>query len=260
MTEIANEYKTSYIWGGIGRPITSDSIQDSINQYSDNNTYAPQARLLIGKKKAFMFDCVGVIKAILWGWSGDSSQYLGGAKYASNGVPDISANQMITKCSNVSTDFSSIQVGELLWCSGHVGIYIGNGLGVECTPKWDGNVQITAVGNIGKKSGYNTRTWTKHGKLPYVTYPAQAAASTSQKRAEDAQSFDDDYSKTYTVTAFALNMRYGAGLTKGIMKTLVKGDKVTCYGYYTKNGSTIWLYVVDRKTGKIGYVSKKYLK
>ena len=28
----------------------------------------------------------------------------------------------------------------------------------------------TAVGNIGNKAGYNSRKWTKHGKLPYITY------------------------------------------------------------------------------------------
>ena len=29
--------------------------------------------------------------------------------------------------------------------------------------------------NIGKKSGYNGRSWTKHGKLPYVTYEASSS-------------------------------------------------------------------------------------
>lgn len=61
-------------------------------------------------------------------------------------------------------------IGEAVWMSGHIGIYIGDGLAVECTPKWENKVQITAVGNIGSKAGYNTRTWTKHGKLPYVDY------------------------------------------------------------------------------------------
>ena len=37
-------------------------------------------------------------------------------------------------------------------------------------------MQITAVHNIGKKSGYNGRSWTKHGKLPYVTYEQGAAS------------------------------------------------------------------------------------
>ena len=41
---------------------------------------------------------------------------------------------------------------------------------MECSPAFENDVQITAVGNIGKKAGYNTRTWQKHGRLPYVDY------------------------------------------------------------------------------------------
>jgi hypothetical protein len=72
---------------------------------------------------------------------------------------------MLKYCTNVTTDFNHLEPGEYLWMSGHCGVYIGDGLAVECTPKWDNKVQITAVGNIGKIPGYNTRTWTKHGKL-----------------------------------------------------------------------------------------------
>lgn len=49
-------------------------------------------------------------------------------------------------------------------------MYVGDGLVIECTPKWDDGVQYTACLNIGSVSGYNGRKWTRHGKLPYVTY------------------------------------------------------------------------------------------
>jgi hypothetical protein len=39
---------------------------------------------------------------------------------------------------------------------------------VECTPKWENKVQITACNCT--KAGYNRRDWVKHGKLPYVSY------------------------------------------------------------------------------------------
>ena len=260
--KIAKEYKTAYIWGGLGKPITAKTIKQAVDQYSKNNTYAAKAEDLIGQKKAFYFDCVGLVKSVLWGWNGDSGKSLGGATYASNGVPDISADQMIAKCTDVSTSFAKIEIGELVWCKGHVGIYIGEGLAVECTPKWDGGVQITAVCNIGSKYGYRSRVWTKHGKLPYVTYVEEKkpAVKPSTSKLDPARSFSESYAKTYTVSAVWLNMRKGAGATKGIIKTLPKGRKVTCYGYYTKNGSTPWLYVVDQKTGAVGYCSKKYLK
>ena len=170
--DIAKNYKTTYIWGGIGLPITAETIKRAEKSYSKNTTsgYAAAAKKLSGDPKAFYFDCIGLIKSILWGWVGDNSKTYGGAKYASNGIPDIGADAAITKCSEVSTNFSTISPGEAVWCKGHIGIYIGDGLAVECTPSWKNGVQITAVGNIGGKSGYKTRYWTKHGKLPWVDY------------------------------------------------------------------------------------------
>ena len=107
-------------------------------------------------------------KGILWDRCGEKTKIYGGATYKANGVPDIGADTMITKCSDLSTDFSKIEVGESVWMKGHIGVYIGDGLAVECTPKWENDVQITACNCT--KSGYNRRNWTKHGKLPYVTY------------------------------------------------------------------------------------------
>lgn len=271
--DIAENYKTSYIWGGLGRPITEANLQKAVEQYSKNKTYAQKAGKYVGQKGAFYFDCVGLIKCILWGWNGDASKSRGGAVYGSNGVPDISADAMLKKCSGVSTNFDKVEVGEALWCPGHIGIYLGDGLGVECTPAWKNGVQITAVSNMGAKAGYNSRKWTKHGKLPYVDYVGISAAETVSKPAasteskptttnvkpEPARAFNKSYAKTYTVTASALNMRTGAGTGKSIIKVLPKGAKVTCYGYYSVNGSTIWLYVKD-STGQVGYCSKAYLK
>ena len=169
---------------------------------------------------------------------------------------------MIGKCSNVSTNFSTIEVGELLWTEGHVGIYIGDGLGVECTPKWKGGVQITAVGNIGTKPGYNTRTWSKHGKLPYVDYSASvkpAGKAPTSTKPEPAKSYKKAYVGSYTVSADALNMRCGAGTTKAVSRVLKKGEKVRCYGYYTAVAGTPWL-LVQAEDGTTGYCSSKYLK
>ena len=175
-SDIAKNRNTVYMWGVFGAPVTESVIAGKAKQYPSWYSAAKQAdfRKLIGKGY-FGFDCVCLIKAILWGWNGDSSKSYGGAVYASNGVPDIGADTMIAKCSGASaTGWDSVEVGEVLWCPGHIGIYIGGGLAVECTPAWENKVQITAVKNIGSKAGYNARRWTKHGKLPYVTYDGKA--------------------------------------------------------------------------------------
>ena len=53
--------------------------------------------------------------------------------------------------------------------SGHVGVYVGDGKVIECTPKWTSDVQYSNLGNLGYKTG-NWRNWTKHGYLPWVEY------------------------------------------------------------------------------------------
>lgn len=171
---IAQNYNTVYCWGSFGFPITEYNIKrlaDDKNGYPKIYTTSVQTRLrsLIGKKY-FGFDCVGLIKGVLWGFTGDASNPNGGTKYCSNGVKDIDCNDMFDLCSDKTADFSNIVPGEFLWMQGHIGVYIGDGLAVEATASWNNKVQITAVGNIGNKSGYNSRRWAKHGKSPFIEY------------------------------------------------------------------------------------------
>lgn len=170
---IAEQEKTCYIWGGCGMPVTERTIADKVAQYPLNRTqgYEAAAKALIGRH-AWMFDCVCLIKSVLWGWTGDWSKYYGGAIYGSNGVPDVTADGMIARCREVSPSFSALAQGEALWLPGHIGVYLGGGLAAECTPAFAGGVQLTAVANIGEIPGYPLRAWQKHGKLPGVVYGA----------------------------------------------------------------------------------------
>lgn len=87
---------------------------------------------------------------------------------------------------------------------------------------------------------------------------ASKPAASSAIKVEPARSKSASYARKYKVTASALNMRSGAGDKKRIIKTLPNGSEVTCYGFYTVVGSSIWLLVQD-KTGQTGFCSKKYL-
>ena len=168
LRDIAENYKTLYVMGCFGAPMNAANKK----RYTQNHEYnrrADRTKLInAASSDTFGFDCVCLIKGVLWGWCGDTSKNYGGAYYCSNGVPDLGTERMISVCCEVSTDFSDIEVGELLWMKGHVGLYIGSGLAVECTPSWQNKVQITACNRSIK--GYKRRNWTKHGKLPYVDY------------------------------------------------------------------------------------------
>lgn len=170
LKDCANNYKTLYVMGCFGAPMTPANKSRYMNNNAYNRQPARQQMISQASADTFGFDCVCLIKGILWGWSGDKTASYGGAVYNSNGVPDIGADSIINKCAGVSTNFSDLIPGELLWKTGHVGIYIGNGMAVECTPAWKNCVQITDVQNIISTGDRPARTWTKHGRLPYVEY------------------------------------------------------------------------------------------
>lgn len=183
LVEIAENHKTLYVYGCFGAPMNATNKKRYCNNTAYNKKAARTKKINAATADTFGFDCVNLLKGVLWGWNGDTTKTYGGAKYAANGVPDTNADGMIKLCSDVTTDFSKIEVGEAVWFSGHIGVYIGKGLAVECTPTWEDGVQITAVKNIGAVVGFNARKWTKHGKLPYITYE-KAAADTSEKKPE----------------------------------------------------------------------------
>ncbi len=214
--DIAENYKTVYANGMFGSLIAEPIIAQKTKQIP--KWYTPERqtalRSLIGKKY-FGFDCVCFVKAILWGWDGSRDKDYGGAKYQSNGVPDVTEEQMMSKCTGASTDFTNVQPGEYLWTQGHCGIYIGDGLAVECTPKWENGVQITAVNNITQKDGYHSRNWTKHGKLLYVTYPVETAPAAGNN----------------TVTVELLTLRRGENRLHPQIYTIQRLLKLL--GYYT---------------------------
>lgn len=185
--DVAKNYKTLYVMGCFGAPMTAANKTRYSNNKKYNRDAIRTAMIQAASADTFGFDCVCLIKGILWGWTGDKSKTYGGAKYKSNDVPDIGADSMIKACEDISTDFSKIEVGEAVWRSGHIGIYIGDGLAVECTPKWKNCVQITACNQ--SKAGYDRRDWVKHGKLPYVTY-SKVTAPVETKPASSTQTTD----------------------------------------------------------------------
>ena len=146
---------------------------------------------------------------------------------------------------------------------------LGKSIGLEWGGSWKSPVdkphfQLPYWGSTAKKlkDQYDTpdkfmATW-KSESAEKVDQTAKTQNVTASKSKTDAaKSKSSAYNKTFTTTV-NLNLRSGAGSGKDIIITIPKGERVTCYGYYTKVGSTVWLYV---QYGKYtGFVSKKYLK
>ena len=106
LKDVEANHKTLYVMGCFGAPLTGGNV----SRYCSNHDYnKAAARTKMIKAAAnqtppvFGFDCVNLIKGILWGWTGDPARTYGGAQYGTNGVPDIGADGMIKKCLQVST-------------------------------------------------------------------------------------------------------------------------------------------------------------
>lgn len=140
------------------------------------------------------FDCWNLIKAVIWGWNEDTT--VGSYTYAPGryGLEDWNGVQLLSKCDDISTDFSNISVGEYLYYSGtvdHAGIYIGNKTVnghvvnvVECTPIWNNGVQYSYIDSNGVRYEYQgapaSITWTAHGKLPWISYGGHTPTNTGK--------------------------------------------------------------------------------
>lgn len=243
--DIAGNHKTLYVMGGLGYPLTPSRKEQCIKQYDFNAKRAAMIRA--ATIDTFAFDCVGLIKSIIWGWNGSTDpNLLGGGRYQCNGLSDIDEDMMIKQCKDVSTDFSKITVGEVVWIPGHIGIYIGNGLAIECTPAWQNKVQITACNCA--KSGYNRRDWKKHGFLPWITYTdvtPVTPAPTKKTNEEIAREVIDGKwgngdERKKKLEAAGYNYRQIQDIVNVKVKATSSKPKTTTVIHTVKKGDTLW--------------------
>lgn len=193
--DIANNYKTQYVYGCWGCPMNQKNKERFMRAHSSNR----RAPIINATSDTFGFDCVNLIRGILMGWNGDVSKNYGGAVYDTSKVPEMNAEGTLRYCSNVSSDFSNIIPGELVVMSGHVGIYIGNGEVIESTPKWDDKVQISKLGNIGA-TGAKVRRWEKHGRYGFIDYSKYVGnAPAKEEKKEEVIPVDETGSRKYKV-------------------------------------------------------------
>ena len=132
-------------------------------------------------------DCWNLYKAILNGYDVNRKDVGYYQKDLSN-TGDCDGATLISKCSDVSTNFSKLKEGEprLLYMSGHAGAFIGhNVIGgkeynvIESTGAWERKILYSWVDADGTrrryKGGEAKGKWAKHGKMtPWVKYDAVA--------------------------------------------------------------------------------------
>lgn len=116
-------------------------------------------------------------------------------------------------------------------------------------------------GDILLGNGHTAVVLSNGSKVKPATTSATTTKSVTAKGAAEGKKVS--LAGTYEVSAAqALNIRDGAGTAAKILVTIPKGTKVKCYGYYTENRGTIWLYIQFKYKDVLytGFASSKYLK
>lgn len=147
-----------YWYGTFGNTATNDLLLMKKKQYPAHyqQSRIPKYKIQLGKR---VHDCVGLIKGYLWSDSPDS-------KPVYNSAQDVSANGMLLKCKERGRIYSLPEIpGILVFMSGHVGIYIGNGRVIEARGFNYGVVETDV----------KDRPWESWGKCPWITYPSASA-------------------------------------------------------------------------------------
>lgn len=198
-----------YWYGCFGQTATKALYNAKKKQYPKYYEWScPSSQL--GKK---VFDCVGLIKGYLW-----SSSITATPKY--NASQDVSANGMYDKCKKKGRISSMPKVpGVLVFKSGHVGVYIGDGTVVEAKGHKYGVI----------KSKLSAGGWINWGYCPWISYttteetssPAKPSGGTTVK-----------YFKKYTGKSVsivdALNS-LGEKSSYAYRKTIAKANHISGY-------------------------------
>ena len=151
----AYQSRWGYVMGTFGQVLTVDLLEAKLQQLPDAiGPYEDYIRTnYLGVRTA---DCIGLIKGYSW-----HDPESGNINYGSNGMPDVSADQIYAQAAEKGSMATMPEIpGILAHAPGHIGIYIGNGYAIEAMGTRYGVVK-TAVAS---------RNWTGWCKNPYINY------------------------------------------------------------------------------------------
>ena len=173
---------TIYVYGTFGQELSESLINQKAKQYLYNlPRKGIYRKALLSSGREYAFDCVGLIKAYLWGGHGN-------IKY--NASQDVSANGILN-ASKVKGKIKTMPEipGLLVQMNGHVGVYIGNGYVIECTPNKTFAKQNHKGGGVCKTK-LSARKWTNWCQCPWITYEKTNNKPIEEPKKENKKSYN----------------------------------------------------------------------
>lgn len=155
-----------------------------------NNKY-PYNLLYVHKDK-ITGDCLNTIKALLNGYNIYNNN-VGYYQRDLSNTGDVSEATLLSMCTDISTDFSQIPKGALLYMRGHVGTFVSltkrNGKEynvIECTKSFGGGIVYSWVDADGTrrshKGGVKNGKWIQFGKMTkFLSYNAPQGSNSNEK-------------------------------------------------------------------------------
>ena len=158
----AYDRKWVYWYGTYGKKCSLSLYKSKKKQYAEHYTESRTKKYMKQIEEGrYCADCIGLAKAFVW----SNGVFEGTPKYASNGMPDKSANDMYEYAKKQGLKNGPISTlpeipGIAVRMNGHVGFYIGNGEVIE-----ERGFNYGCV-----KTKLKDRKWLNWYELPGVTY------------------------------------------------------------------------------------------
>ena len=169
------------------------SLAERKTKYS--NKY-PYNLCYINKDGKTSADCLNLIKAVLNGYN-IYNNTIGYYQKDLSITGDINEPTLLSKCSDISSDFDNITKGELLYMKGHVGTFVDNVVRngkeynvIECTKSFGGGIVYSWVDPDGSrrscKGGLKNGKWVSHGKMTkFLVYEVINAPKSDDNSSND---------------------------------------------------------------------------
>lgn len=234
--------KWVYWYGTYGYQCTKSRYEAKAKQYpahyTDSRKAAYMRDIAEGRTCA---DCVGLIKAFFWK-GGDVNA---APKYKSNNCPDKGANSMFALCKETG-EISTIPdvPGLVVWKSGHIGVYVGDGYTVEMK-----GFDYDCV-----KAKVTDGAWTKWGKLPatMLSYAGDEPGKKPEPPSENTVSGTDGKTVIVRSESGRVNLRRGNGTEYGRVAQLAPGTTLP----YVATAANGWH--AARYGNQVAWISGQY--
>lgn len=207
LVEYAKAMLNKPYWYGTFGQISTEALYNSKKKqypkYYDRSSYTQGWEHQYGQR---VHDCIGLIKGYLWSDTPTSTP-----KY--NSAQDVSANGMLNKCKEKGAIGTIPEIpGVLVFYSGHVGVYEGNGYVIEARGHNYGVV----------RTKLKDRPWKNWGKCPWIDYSKKPTVTATVKK----KTLDE-------LAKEVINGKWGTGEERRkAIDTAHKSGKID-YGYAT---------------------------